>query len=316
MEVDSPISTSFARHFDSLSGLNAQNRAAECEKLLDSIYAESKPYAQEQDLIAFATFLLDSNRPIEEVKKPDEPLSLINARPLLSAFSQKLSQHPSNDVKGSVAQTSINLIQPRVVSFEDQDAALKLVLADAQEADEDYLASAHTLDSVNLQASSRQVSDEEKLTIWVRIARCYLESGDTTSASSFINRAKQILHNVKNPTQRLLFHSCSARILDSQRQFLDAANAYHTISYEPMVDEDDRLASLQSAMTCAILAPAGPQRSRMLAKLYKDDRASDVPEYGILEKIFSIACSRLQRSRHSQRSSKTTRRLAPQMAAQ
>lgn len=37
---------------------------------------------------------------------------------------------------------------------------------------------------------------------------------------------------------------------------------------------------------CAVLAPAGPQRARTLGRLYKDDRAAQVDEYAILEKIF------------------------------
>ena len=44
--------------------------------------------------------------------------------------------------------------------------------------------------------------------------------------------------------------------------------------------------TLSAAMTCAVLAPAGPQRARMLARLYKDERASQTEEYPFLEKIF------------------------------
>ena len=44
--------------------------------------------------------------------------------------------------------------------------------------------------------------------------------------------------------------------------------------------------TLSAAITCAVLAPAGPQRARQLGKLYKDDRSADTPEYSILEKIF------------------------------
>ncbi|KAL9048991.1 MAG: hypothetical protein Q9162_007446 [Coniocarpon cinnabarinum] len=286
MDVDSPVATTFAENFNAIASLPAQKRVEKCPALLEEIFSKGKPDSIESDLTAYLVFILDINRPITNVTKPTEPLSLITSRPLLSAFADRLKSHTSNDVKLTVAETAIRLIQPRVVSFEDQDAALKHILADAQANDEEYVASARTLDSINLQASSRSASDEERVNIWVRIARCYLEVDDPTQASSYLNRAKQILHNVRDPTLRLLFYSCSARVLDSQRQFLDAANAYHTISYEAMVDEDDRLESLQAAMTCAILAPAGPQRSRMLAKLYKDERAAELSEYGILEKIF------------------------------
>lgn len=53
-----------------------------------------------------------------------------------------------------------------------------------------------------------------------------------------------------------------------------------------MIDEDERLQTLSAAITCAVLAPAGPKRARQLARLYKDDRAQQVEEHSILEKIF------------------------------
>lgn len=43
---------------------------------------------------------------------------------------------------------------------------------------------------------------------------------------------------------------------------------------------------LSAAITCAVLAPAGPQRSRVLAALYRDERSADLPTYNILSKMF------------------------------
>jgi COP9 signalosome complex subunit 4 len=39
-------------------------------------------------------------------------------------------------------------------------------------------------------------------------------------------------------------------------------------------------------VTCAVLAPAGPNRSRVLASLYRDERSAQLPTYNILSKIF------------------------------
>lgn len=39
-------------------------------------------------------------------------------------------------------------------------------------------------------------------------------------------------------------------------------------------------------MTCSILAPAGPARSRVLSSLYRDDRTPALPTYTILSKMF------------------------------
>jgi hypothetical protein len=46
------------------------------------------------------------------------------------------------------------------------------------------------------------------------------------------------------------------------------------------------LYALTQAVVCAILAPAGPQRSRSLATLYKDDRTARLPVFPILEKMY------------------------------
>src|SRR5690606_11721820 len=43
----------------------------------------------------------------------------------------------------------------------------------------------------------------------------------------------------------------------------------------------------EQAIVCAILAPAGPQRSRVLAMLYKDERTSQLGNlYSMLEKVY------------------------------
>lgn len=77
-----------------------------------------------------------------------------------------------------------------------------------------------------------------------------------------------------------------ARIFDSQRKFNEAGSKYHEISYVVDLDEDDRLAALGAAVTCAILGPAGPQRSRLLATLYRDDRTQNLPQQAILAATF------------------------------
>lgn len=43
---------------------------------------------------------------------------------------------------------------------------------------------------------------------------------------------------------------------------------------------------LSAAVSCAILSPAGPQRSRLLASLYRDERSTQLPHYDILSAMF------------------------------
>ncbi len=44
--------------------------------------------------------------------------------------------------------------------------------------------------------------------------------------------------------------------------------------------------ALEAAVTCCILAAAGPQRSRVLANLYKDERTRTLPVFPFLEKVY------------------------------
>ena len=52
------------------------------------------------------------------------------------------------------------------------------------------------------------------------------------------------------------------------------------------VGDDDLEAALTAACTCCILAAAGPQRSRVLANLYKDERAPRLPVFPFLQKVY------------------------------
>jgi COP9 signalosome complex subunit 4 len=72
--------------------------------------------------------------------------------------------------------------------------------------------------------------------------------------------------------------------MDYKRRFIEASSRYYELSQ--IVGERERLDALKCAVTCAILANAGPQRSRVLATLYKDERCSKLDIYDILEKMY------------------------------
>ncbi|KAI9880314.1 MAG: hypothetical protein M1830_004193 [Pleopsidium flavum] len=251
-----------------------QNRSAGYNELLGKIVADSEPAQLSENLIAFLNSILG------------ESLGIVSSRPLLGSFVQALKSIPNAQVKIAVWQHALEALQPRVVSFEEQDVMIRELLADAYEEEEDYTSSAKVLQGIQLDSSQRTISDDEKVKTWIRIVRLYLEEDDTTSAESYLNRAKNLLYKVQDTELKLMFQLCQARILDARRKFLDASEVYRTVSLSAVLAEEERLRALSSAIICAVLAPAGPQRSRTLGRLYKDDRASQVEEYGILEKMF------------------------------
>lgn len=251
----------------------AVDKPGQYNALLQQITAGSANAAA--DLNAFAQTLLDDS------------LGVVVLRPLLAVFVDAFRAVPDPDAKIQVGEKVITLLQSKGAGqYEEQDTQIKHILADAFEQNEDYRRSAQTLATINLETTQKSVSADEKAKVWIRIVRCYLEEDDPTSAFTHLNKIKNILFSVHDDATKLMFQLSQARIYDSQRAFLDAAQSYYITSNVSIVDEDERLRIFGRAIICTVLAPAGPQRGKMLARLYKDDRASQAEDFAILEKIF------------------------------
>lgn len=213
-------------------------------------------------------------------------LGIVSARPLLNKAVQAIGSIQDIDQKISAGTHALQTLEPRVVSFEEQDATIREVLADAYQENDDFLEAARMLQGIQLESSQRRISDDSKVRTWIRICRLLLEEDDTTSAETYLNRAKNLLYRVNDQELNLQFQLSQARILDARRSFIEASQVYHNFSFSTLMEEGERLRALSSAVVCAILAPAGPQRSRTLAKLYKDERSPQMEEFSILEKMF------------------------------
>ena len=250
------------------------NKPGAYSELLQGITSDSKASSVVPNLQIYIDSVLGDN------------VGIVAARPLLASAVEAVKALQSSQDQIAVGQHALQSLQARVVSFEDQDAAIREILADAYQKEEEWVESAKVLQGINLDSSQRKIEDDDKVRIHMRICRLYLEDEDTTTAESYLNRAKNLIYKVGDTQLNLEFQLSQARILDSRRRFLDASSAYHTISFSSVLAEEERTKCLSAAITCAVLAPAGPQRARTLAKLYKDDRAAQVEEFGILEKMF------------------------------
>lgn len=215
-----------------------------------------------------------------------EDLGIVAARPLLASVVDAIKSITSTEQKIAVGTRALQALEVTRGAFEEQDAIIREELADAYTAQEDYSEAAKVLQGIQLESFQRKIPDDLKIRTWIRICRLYLEEDDTTSAESYLNRAKILLYKIEDQELGLTFQLSQARILDSRRKFLDASQVYHGVSFSMVLDEDERTRALSSAIVCAVLAPAGPQRSRTLGNLYKDERTPEVPEFGILEKMF------------------------------
>ncbi|KAJ1620320.1 hypothetical protein T492DRAFT_1078888 [Pavlovales sp. CCMP2436] len=221
-----------------------------------------------------------------------EDMSVIISRQVLSDFVVQLATLETARVK-EVAIYALERLQPRVVSFEEQVTVIRELLAAIYETEEDWAAAAKTLAAIPLDSGNRVLDENYKVEKYVHIAQLYLEDEEPVQAEAYINRASLIVTNETEAGLHLRYKTCYARILDSKRKFLEAALRYYQLSQVSdaelgalKVCEADLLQALSSAVTCAILAPAGPQRSRFLATLFKDERCAKLDVYSVLEKTF------------------------------
>jgi COP9 signalosome complex subunit 4 len=151
--------------------------------------------------------------------------------------------------------------------------------------EEDYSGAARVLGGLRMDGAEGGAywrSAADRCDVYVKIAECYLEEDETVEADAAVTKAGAVAEAIPDPENHaaliLRYKSTYARVLDANRKFLQAASRYHDLSQSPtdLIDADDLLHMLGRAATCAILAPSGPQRQRVLGQVYKDERLSQL----------------------------------------
>ncbi|KAB2083498.1 hypothetical protein CXB51_011032 [Gossypium anomalum] len=234
--------------------------------------------------------ILQAKKFIDHMLSDDVPL--VVSRQLLQTFTQELGRLEA-ELQKEITHYILDQIQPRVVSFEEQVLIIREKLAELYESEQQWSKAAQMLSGIDLDSGMRIIDDTFRLSKCVQIARLYLEDDDAVNAEAFINKASFLVSNSQHEVLILQYKVCYARILDLKRKFLEAALRYYDISQiekrqigDETIDEDALEQALSAAVTCTILAAAGPQRSRVLATLYKDERCSKLKIYPILQKVY------------------------------
>jgi len=218
----------------------------------------------------------------------EESTFALFARPVLQQVAEQMDKLKNPELK-ELGLHTLERLRGRVVSFEEEDFVIRELLSEVFQAEGDWNEAAKCLAAINLETGTRCRTPLQKAEKYVKIAELYLEDEDPVAADTFCARAAMVMHEVEDVPLNLRFKVCHARIMDSKRKFLEAASKYCDLSQQTLngqVQEEDLLMLLKSAVTCAILAPAGPQRSRILALLCKDERIRSVEHHEILHKMF------------------------------
>jgi len=147
---------------------------------------------------------------------------------------------------------------------------------------------AFALGSFNFEKGQCSASESEQVEWYIDTAEFYLDAELPGPASQQVKKAQRLITGMTDkPELTARFKLCWARCADAERKFLDAAMRYLQLSQSAEIkDEQKILTALKCSVLCAVLAPAGPRRSRTLAMLYSDDRSHALPSFGMLEKMF------------------------------
>mmetsp|Transcript_35381 Transcript_35381/g.36046 ORF Transcript_35381/g.36046 Transcript_35381/m.36046 type:complete len:407 (-) Transcript_35381:73-1293(-) len=251
----------------------------------------------------------------EYQKLIDEHISGSSAAPI----TRIITRFMSNDVQQSVSKSlilymakklkDINeeileeignhllvLIKQHTLSFDEAEYFIRETMFNYYVKNGLYKDAATTLSSVNVDSTTHHLAEEEKTDLFVRCAEAALEDDETIDAEVFLNRASSYIQSATGWSLLLRYRVTCARVLDNNRKFVEAAMRYLELSniQNTEVDSEDLLELLGKAVTCAVLGRPGPQRSRVLGLLYKDERIHTldlIPKYSghssVLTKMFT-----------------------------
>ncbi|KAJ1568788.1 COP9 signalosome complex subunit 4 [Cladochytrium tenue] len=282
------VATAAQGRLDDIAATAPKDRPPLYRQLLDALLAGAASVAptqkQPSPVLSAALGAL-----VARVADDQAAIGIAAARQLLLDFvaafggwaTGTAAEEADADAVEAVWRAALDKMQARAVAFEEPISAARERLAAHLQDQEQWSEAARVLQGIPLDSGHRTVSDEYKLRIYIKIVQLFLEDEDEVSAESYLNRAALLSSSIsaasspENAQLLLQLKASQARVLDFKRNFLQAATKYHELSYVTAMDEAERNVCLLHAVVCGVLAPAGPQRSRLLATLYKDERVRE-----------------------------------------
>lgn len=143
----------------------------------------------------------------------NENVSLVISRQLLADLVCNHLTKMEDSVSKAVSHYTLEIVQPRVISFEDQVGAIRQHLSDIYEREENWREAAKVLVGIPLETGQKQYSVDYKLETYLKIARLYLEDDDSTQGEAYINRAAQLQTQTKNAHLQIIY-KVSRRLVD------------------------------------------------------------------------------------------------------
>ena len=159
----------------------------------------------------------------------NESVSLHISRQLLAEAIAAISQQPP-DISKDLCHSTLERVQPRVVSFEEQICTIRQHLSSLYETEQMWREAAQVLVSssrqflfallispfqvgIPLETGQKSYTVDYKLRTYLKIARLYLEDDDPIQAEASINRATLLQTETQDEELQILYKFCYARVL-------------------------------------------------------------------------------------------------------
>ena len=134
----------------------------------------------------------------------NENVSLVISRQLLSEVAMEMAK-VEDSISKAVSHYTLDIVQPRVISFEDQVGLIRQHLADIYEKEQNWKQAAQVLVGIPLETGQKQYTVDYRLETYLKIARLYLEDEDPVQGEAYINRAAQLQTQTRNDHLQIIY---------------------------------------------------------------------------------------------------------------
>ncbi|TFJ80129.1 hypothetical protein NSK_008686 [Nannochloropsis salina CCMP1776] len=220
-------------------------------ELMDSLIPPSSSSAPTTSLVSFVS---EMKALVDHLLSPQ--VSTLVSRSVFAHLGQSLLERLPRQGKYACSEEQLQALQDvaeyaleqggsHTQAFEEADTSVREFLFEHLKAQGCYRSAASVLAGMNMDASTRPLSEDAKADIYVKIAETFLVEDQAVEAEAFVNRASGLMEAVTDYWVQLRYRVTYAKVLDANRKFLEAALRYHELS-QTQRREDERTSALET----------------------------------------------------------------------
>ncbi|KAJ2748013.1 COP9 signalosome complex subunit 4 [Coemansia sp. BCRC 34301] len=184
-----------------------------------------------------------------------------------------------------VLQHLLSRIQQRQMAFDSVIIGTRKALAKLLAAEEKWEEAARQLQSIRFEQSQGALNIATVFPVYIWTTQLFLQAENLEQAVLSLNRAAAHIMQVSNVEQIMQYRLVQARVLSQTHKHIEAAIVYNNIFQANTRDTAGQKEILGLAINCAVLAAASPQKMRVLSGLHREQLASTLPSFGLVEKM-------------------------------